>query len=303
MRIKSVCLFTVLVIFISLFAACKKDNESTSPVNVDNTSDTAKVKYAGVRSSEYGIDPFPEPAGWEKAISAMKDNFAGSIPSAIWIVGTISDDNTLHLEFPSGGKDYNHISFSDYDKHDTYLDYFDTKGIKVFLQVEPADAEMNDIIDAVLSRYKDHPCVAGFGVDIEWYRVSEYPGWGMKITDSLAQAWETKVKSYNSSYKLFLKHWDPAWMPPAYRGELIFVDDSQGFGDVQLMVNEFKNDWAPKFYPNIVFFQVGYEQDKEWWQYFVDPPKDLGERIAADIPQQCGIFWVDFTLKEVLPIE
>jgi hypothetical protein len=303
MGAKLIIFLTVFILSFAFVQGCKKSDDAVSPAEENITLDTAKVKYAGVRSSAYGITPFPDAAGWEKAMAAMKEKFPGSTASAIWIVGTIYDDNTAHLEFPSGGGSYNNISFSDSDKHEAYLDYFDTRGIKVFLQAEPADAEMNELIDLVLSRYKHHPCVAGFGVDVEWYRVSKYPGWGMKITDSLAKAWEVKVKSYNSSYQLFLKHWDPAWMPPEYRGDIIFTNDSQGFSNAQAMVNEFKNDWSPRFYPNTVFFQIGYEADKDWWHYFNDPPKELGEWITKDIPQKCGVFWVDFTLKDVLQAE
>jgi len=33
------------------------------------------------------------------------------------------------------------------------------------------------------------------------------------------------------------------------------------------------------------------------------PPQTLGQAIAAKVEQPCGIIWVDFTLKEVLPLK
>jgi hypothetical protein len=33
------------------------------------------------------------------------------------------------------------------------------------------------------------------------------------------------------------------------------------------------------------------------------PPRSLGQAIAARIGQECGIIWVDFTLREVLPLK
>jgi len=39
--------------------------------------DTAKAVYAGVRSSSYGIDPFPEPEGWQAAVAARIDQQCG----------------------------------------------------------------------------------------------------------------------------------------------------------------------------------------------------------------------------------
>jgi len=43
----------------------------------------ARVAYAGVRSSKYGIKPFPEPPAWERAIGAMTAYFPGSAPCVI----------------------------------------------------------------------------------------------------------------------------------------------------------------------------------------------------------------------------
>jgi len=45
------------------------------------------VTFAGVRSSIYGLRPFPEPAAWEKAIQTMAGYYPGSTPVAVWIVG------------------------------------------------------------------------------------------------------------------------------------------------------------------------------------------------------------------------
>jgi hypothetical protein len=51
-------------------------------------------------------------------------------------------------------------------------------------------------------------------------------------------------------------------------------------------------------------FQVGYEKDRTWWSKLPNPPKDIGDAIAAAINgQPLGIIWVDFTLRDVLPTE
>lgn len=262
-----------------------------------------KIKYAGARSSSYGIKPFPDTTGWKNAITTMQSYFEGSIASGIWIVGKMAGKETCYLEFTSDGKEYPNIKFAEKDKHEPYLNYFDRNGIKVFLQVESANAEVLDVIDIVLNRYKHHPCVIGFGVDVEWYRVADNPGWGVKVGDELAEKWEKRVKSHNNSYRLFLKHWDFQWMPPNYRGEIVFVDDSQIFESFEPMVEEFKI-WADKFKPNAVYFQIGYPSDRKWWSKFDNPPKYMGEKITEQIEEnECGIFWVDFTLDEVVPVK
>jgi len=262
----------------------------------------AKVLFAGVRSSNYGIKPFPEPPGWQKAIRTITGYFEGSSPCAVWIVGELRRPKDCHLYFPGDGKQYPHIEFDAIDKHEAFLSAFDKAGIKVFLQVEPANADMDTLIDLVLGRYKHHECVIGFGVDVEWHREADNPGWGVKVDDAMAEQWDAKVKSHNPQYRLFLKHWDNRWLPSKYRGDIIFVDDSQEFKKFEEMVTEFVNDWANHFYPNTVFFQIGYPSDRAWWQQLSNPPKTIGNAIRERVKQECGIFWVDFTLREVLPL-
>lgn len=261
-----------------------------------------RVAFAGVRSSFYGIKPFPEPAEWEKAITTMSGYHPGSTPVAIWIVGRLSRPKDCLLEFPGDGHDLPNIQFEGLDRHKAYLDQFDRAGIKVFLQVEPAHADMKSLIDLVLGRYKNHPSVIGFGVDVEWYREADRPEWGVPVDDETARRWEAWVKAHDPDYRLFIKHWDPRWLCPTYRGDIVFVDDSQIFESQDILVDEFEV-WGRFFKPNPVFFQIGYRSDKPWWSKLPDPPKTLGRAIAARIEQDCGIIWVDFTLMDVLPLK
>jgi hypothetical protein len=299
MKIKFLLYLVILLLFIKTGCEKKMTNTNTEPIA---KVDTFQVKFAGVRSSSYGIDPFPDPAGWGVAMNTMSSYFEGAKPCAIWIVGEIWGAETCHLFFPSDGKSYRNISFQTADKHDLYLTYFDQAGLNVFLQVESADASVSTLIDIILNRYKHHQCVVGFGVDVEWYRVSEWPGWGIKVLDDSAQVWEDKVKSHNENYRLFLKHWDRRWMPPTYKGDIIFVTDSQGFNQLDDMLEEFDNYWADYFYPNPVYYQYGYQSDKKWWENLENPPKYIGDAITERIEQDCGFFWVDFTLRSVLPV-
>lgn len=260
------------------------------------------VAFSGVRASRYGVKPFPEPEAWQKVIETMRGYFPGSDPCAIWLVGKFKHPTTCLLFFPSGGQAYPNIEFEGPDQNERFLSRFDQAGIKVFLQVESAHADMTTLIDLVLSRYKLHPSVIGFGVDVEWYREADRPGWGIPVDDETAKQWEARVKSHNPSYRLFLKHWDPDWMPKAYRGDIIFVDDSQELKGLEAMVDEFQNLWAERFYPNPVFFQIGYNSDKPWWQKLDNPAQTIGRAIAQRVRQSCGIIWVDFSLREVFKL-
>jgi hypothetical protein len=265
------------------------------------------MTWAGCRASNYGIKPYPTPEGWVSAITQMSGHWSGSIPSTVWLVGEIQYSGghkicILHFPNPTPGTTYPNILFDDIGiNHEAYFTYFDTHGVKVFLSCEPANADVSTLIDICMKAFAQHQCIIGFGIDTEWYQSAKYRS-GKPVTDAEAQAWETKLKSYNSSYKLWLKHWLASHMPPTYRGSIIFNDDSQGFGSLTNMVSEF-TVWASTFYPNPVHFQVGYGGDKKWWKAYADPPKTIGDAIIAALPstQQCGVFWVDFTLRDVFP--
>jgi hypothetical protein len=260
---------------------------------------TGGVGFAGVRSSSYGVDPFPGPAAWETYTRVMSDAFPGSSPTALWIVGTIDEAiNGIHLEFPSAGGPYPQVSFSSEDLHEEYLAWFDVHGVSVFLQVEPGLADVPTLIDLVLDRYGHHPCVIGFGVDVEWYGNVTEGGEGTPVDDAVASSWESRVQSHDPVYSLFLKHWDVSFMPPLHRGRIIFVDDGQGYADMQAYLDDMR-EWADAFNPNRVFFQYGYESDRPWWKALAGPPAAIGRELAGQTSQECGLFWVDFNLSEL----
>ena len=292
----------IAILFLLLAATAACAARMAKPALPPVLSHSGKVIWAGVRSSAYGIKPFPAPAEWQTAIGAMAGYYPGSTPCAVWIVGTFKTPRTCRLYFPGDGKTYPNIEFDTADKHEEYLSLFDKAGIKIFLQVEPANADMETLIDLVLGRYGHHACVVGFGVDVEWHREADNPEWGVKVDDALAQKWDARVKAHNPNYRIFLKHWDGRWMPPTYRSDIVFVDDSQIFKSMDEAVIEFVTTWAARFYPNTVFFQIGYNSDKPWWQKLSLPPKAWGEAIRQRIKQDCGIIWVDFSLRDVLPL-
>ncbi len=172
----------------------------------------------------------------------------------------------------------------------------------MWLQVEPAFADMCTLIDLVLNQYGNHSCVVGFGVDVEWHKYTPENSFGIAPTDAEAENWEAHVKSHNENYTLFLKHFTGNWMPQSYRGDIIFVNDSQGMSPPKLatMVSEF-TAWGSKFYPNPVMYQIGYPSDQNWWNRLDNPPKDIGDALDEAIPNDMGIIWVDFTLRDVFP--
>ncbi len=265
------------------------------------------IRFAGARSSAYGIRPFPSPGGWADALKTMAGYFPGSTPVGIWIVGRLHGATKgMAAEFPrpEDGKDYGPlITFSETDKHEPFLNQFDAGGIQVFLQIEPGFADVDTAMNLVLNRYKHHSSVAGFGIDVEWFRNAKTDSPNAVVTDALAREWEARVKSHNPKYRLFIKHFRKEDLSPTYRGDIVFVDDSQQFDSLERFLAEYK-EFADFFYPNTVMFQIGYHADKVWWKDVAAPiPKTMGEKLAAQTRQDCGVVWVDFTLRDILPVE
>jgi hypothetical protein len=185
------------------------------------------------------------------------------------------------------------------DVDEPYFDAFDAAGIKVWVQVEPGNADVNTLIDLVLQQYGHHPSVIGFGVDVEWYKYKAFRN-GKAVTDAEAAAWAERVRAHDPAYLLFTKHWLPEKMPPTYRTGMVFVDDSQGFRSLEAMVGEFAS-WGQRFAPAPVGFQFGYARDRRWWRRLADPPRQLGEAIRAQVPNASDLVWVDFTAEEIWP--
>jgi hypothetical protein len=271
-----------------------------------------KVKWAGIRESAYGvkmagINPFPDPAGWSKAMSSMASRWQGSVPSAIWLVGEVDyGTKGATLQFTSPGGTYDaKIEFNPNQykgvNHEACLSYFDTHGIKVWLQIEPGFASVPDQINAVLKKLGHHNSVLGLAIDVEWYKKASDEGDNAYVTDSEAKNWESLVKSYNNSFTLLLKHYDPKYLPPSYRGNIVFCCDDEQNGSLEVFLKEHK-EVADKFYPNPVIYQIGYPSDKTWWGKYGDAPTVMGDALAAQSnkDQDIGIMWVDFSLN-VLP--
>jgi hypothetical protein len=261
---------------------------------------------AGLRASNYGITPFPSPTWWSNSINSMAARFPGSTPEQVAVVVEVlggGGRNRCWAHFPNPNPTMNwpNVVFDTSDLFEASFDAFDANGIKVWLQVEPANCDVPMLVDLLMTQYGHHSSVIGFGVDVEWYR-KDLSTNGKAVTDVEAQSWATKVRSYNASYLIFLKHWLTEKMPPTYRTGLVFIDDSQGHGSLNNMVAEFSN-WGQTFSPSPVGFQFGYRSDKKWWRKLSDPPKTIGNAILNAVSNTRDLLWVDFTAYDIWPPE
>jgi hypothetical protein len=294
----------LLVILVFAFTGCVQKTTPEEPGD-----QPLPLSRSGLRVSSYGVgEPFPGTDYWSNTSRSMASRFQGATPALIWIVGIMqfsrrgnaTGRTVLNFPAPDSTSSFPNIVFSATDENREYLEAFDQEGIQVWLQVEPANADIATLIQLVLDRYAVHPCVVGFGVDVEWFKWTSNNQEGTAITDNEAQAWSQLVRSYNPEYLLFLKHWLTSKMPPFYREGIMFLDDSQQFRSLNRMVNEFA-EWGATFAPAPVGFQYGYSVDQVWWGNLADPPGDIGQEILNRIPNTTELYWVDFTMTQIWP--
>jgi len=252
---------------------------------------------AGFRFSTYGPAFDPGPEYWVRVGETMAASIPGAAPETLWIVGRLNGDG-VRFNFPVSGE-HELIEGAETDENETALDLFDAHGFRVWLQVEPGHAPVEELIDLVMSRYGHHPSVVGFGVDVEWYESTVDPE-GTAVTDATAAGWLAAVRRHDPDDRLFLKHWLIEKMPPTLRDGLLFVDDSQILPSLDAMVDEFA-EWGRAFAPAPVGFQFGYPSDRPWWHRLANPPADIGRAILAAVPNTRGLYWVDFTVLDVFP--
>jgi hypothetical protein len=259
----------------------------------------ARTLGAGFRFSTYGPDYDPGPEYWVSVGERMAARFPNATQEAIWIVGRLRGEGTL-LSFPAETDDPL-IQTTSEDGNAAAFELFDRMGVRVWLQVEPGNAPVETLIHLMLERYGDHPCVVGVGVDVEWYRSTDMPA-GQAVSDAEARAWLAAARSHNPDYRLFLKHWEIEKMPPTSREGILFIDDSQELESLDAMIDEFA-EWGRAFAPAPVGFQFGYRSDRPWWLLLEDPPGRIGYRILDAIPNAEGLYWVDFTVLEMFPVQ
>ena len=199
----------LIVVSVSMVASVYYFTKPTSP---------SKTIYSGFRalgwrgrSTDY----------WVNLTKQVASNIPGTSPAGIAIVGGVSiQTGRCVLSFPSN-QTYPNMFFETRDINEDYLTAFDDNGIKIWLQVEPGFADVDQLIDVVLGRYWNHSSVLGFGIDLEWR-------WGdtretVPVTDEEAIRWVNKIKQYSQDFKLFLKHWLPENMPPTC---LLYTSDA-----------------------------------------------------------------------------
>jgi parallel beta-helix repeat protein len=253
----------------------------------------------GFHYSPSGMTSMPGPSYWSNVASSATGKFSGTGGGAIWVVGMAQAEGGCYMTFPSPGGSYSNVLFSGSDQNEQYLDEFDSKGMKVFLQVEPGQADVSTLIKLVLDRYGNHPCVAGIGIDVEWLQFKSNSG-GKPVTDAEASQWYKLITSYNPGYQLELTHWLTSKLPPTYRTGVFFVYDGEAIGSYNAAKN-FYTSWANAYPNNPVGYYIGFPSDKSWWSTYQDPYYTLASLALGSGKNVKGVYWVSFSIKTIYP--
>jgi hypothetical protein len=262
-------------------------------------STTQSISLAGWRSSSYGYQTASPPSYWINVANDVSSKFPGTTPGGIWLVGETDGDPATGtvLYMPSSGS-YPNIRFEGSDIAEPYLTAFDNAGVKVILQVEPMNADINTLIDIVMNRYKSHPSVIGFGVDNEWYKTCSD---GCKATAAEVTSWNDKLHSINPNYILMIKHFEESKLPTGIPTDVLVVCDDEDNGNLNTLVSEHVS-MAGTYPSNPYGAQYGYPSDQNIWGGMTDPVKQIGDAIKNGLNSRAiSVFWVDFSIKTIYP--
>ncbi len=268
----------------------------------------ADVIYVGLRRSHYGLREKNADNRWwvERAknfASLVKKN-RPTIPTIIEIISGYKKNGTTLFTFSKPSAYRGDTGFMIFKpgklNHERALSLYDQQGVKAIIQLEPGEANVLSCLEIADQAFGHHPCIIGYGVDAEWFRTDQSADRsGIPVSDSLAALWLKKIRSFDASYSLFLKHWDIGHLPAHFRHpKLWFLDDSQGFRDLSHFIREFK-DWAAFAPQQYAGYQFGYPRDRVWWNTFKNPPLTLSKALIENIAQTKFLFWVDFTADQI----
>ncbi len=310
---KIIYLALATILMIVVIANVKVAEPTVSPMSTPLTDNNPLVKVAGFRSSDYGGTSNGNKYGHDQTDSAywisvaqkMSAKFPESSPGAQWVVGYIKTPETstvMPFPAPSEYKGMHDVTFSNTNGvEEQMLTAFDNAGMKIILQVEPGDADIPQLATMILNKFKNHPSVVGFGVDTEWLNAYKYKD-GRPATDAEIQTWLKAVRAVNPNYKLLVKHWLPSHLGSGRIEGVTYVTDSLDLGSYKGALNEFV-DWANYFKGSEIGYQIGYEEDMNWWLPMSDPAKSLITDIKIKVPSAniYNVYWVDFAITKEFP--
>jgi len=139
-------------------------------------------------------------------------------------------DGFVSLKFPFKSRGILYSATST-DLVERYLDKFETEGIQVILSIQPLNADINQLIGIVLSRYSHHKNIIGINVDMEWKK----SGTPYHISNEERDIWLKEIKKYNNNYKLFLTYFEDYTYFPDDHPDIVILYDGEADTQTNLL--------------------------------------------------------------------
>ena len=320
--------FVVAIVFFTIgYSICsssggKRDNiikkeriyrMKNSEINFFESQTEKEIVYAGIRRSVYGLKEKNSDDAWwanraieySKLLSKLYNGEKTVIPVIIEIVSGYYGNGGSIMDFKKPD-DYTvksqNLLFNQNRgiDHERALSLYDSVGVKTILQLESGNCDVIESLELINKVLGKHSSIIGYGIDAEWYFYEEsLDKTGMPISDEQAAKWLDKILSFNSSYTLFLKHWEVTHMPKKFKNpNLWYLSDSQEFGTLNEMMQDFTL-WSSGFNASITGYQFGYQSDMKWWSKLKNPLWDISRIILKDLDNAKFVFWVDFTADKI----
>jgi hypothetical protein len=277
-------------------------------------------QVAGWRSSAYGDqDPTAVTQGnssyYTQVALGMALKFPGAAPGGIYTVGYIGTTETdMPTQLQSTLGTMTGVSYaSDNPDPEVMLTAFDNAGLNIILGLEPGNADISVLATKILGKYKNHSCVKGMGVDVEWYKYAGSGGSGkVALPLSVATAFRDAIKAVNPAYKVLIKHFDSSMLPAGISG-VTYLTDTCGFTSFNEAISAYVG-WANDFAGSEIAYQFGYDQmecgeNPAWWLNLASKPgygeaaRQIYNSISSQITNPIySIYWADFTILTQFPI-
>jgi hypothetical protein len=276
-------------------------------------------KVAGWRSSYYGTQENghgqTDPPYFVCVAQSEATKYPGSKAGGLYILGGIGTSETnMPFSRPPGSANIPNVFYDTTGawgpNPEPFLSAFDAAGMEVILQVEPGRADISQLATMILNNFKNHPCVVGFGVDVEWWNSSGNSN-SNPIPVSVVNSLVNAVHAINPLYKVVLKHYDPSVLPTGIFG-VTYLLDGCGYNSFNEAVSDYVN-WAQTFSsPNtdigyqMLYVSIGEDctpNDHNWWGSLNNPEVQLINAVYTSVPTAkiyCS-YIVDFSLLLTYP--
>ena len=183
------------------------------------------------------------------------------------VVAQAHDNGLVYLPFPFQNTDFLY-STTTTDFVEIYLSEFEAAGLGVILSVQPLEADIEQLIGIILSRYSNHDNILGINVDIEW----KESGTPNHVSNEERDTWLSEMKRYNADYKLFITYFRDHTYFPSDHPDLVVLYD--GEADTQTyLLREYQE--LAKHYSSVGIY-TGYSSTV--------PPVASAEQIVSAAP-------------------